>query len=143
MKKSYEKNVQPCIAGGLPSGAVTCVRWVLTYAGHVCVAFVGKNELQFYGKMVKKETIKKMKKNIWMPFLSKKHSTNPNENVCVCGVCGLLCGLACCARWRGNVAVAYSRWVVCVLHVFCSEAHPIFHLYPLFLWVKMENEMKL
>ena len=34
-------------------------------------------------------------------------------------------------------------WRVCVLHVFGPMAHPIFHLYPLFLWVKMENEMKL
>ena len=53
-------------------GAVTCVRWVLTYAGHVCVAFVAQNELQFYRKMEKKETVKKMKKIFGRLFSPKK-----------------------------------------------------------------------
>ena len=116
--------MQPCIAGGLPSGAVTCVRWVLTYAGHVCVAFVAQNELQFYGKMEKKESVKKNEKNIWMPFLSKKDSTNPNENVCVVGV-----AVACCVgwlavwlcevewRWRRYMSVGWRVRVACFLFI--------------------------
>ena len=37
----------------------------------------------------------------------------------------------------------HVRWVVCVLHIFHAMAWLIFRFYPLFLWVKMENEKKL